>query len=166
MAEYIKFSVIIIILVLVQKSLMWLIALTEYQITPDIILIGVVYFGIRKGKIPGSVAGFFAGLFLDLLSFSFIGLSALSQATSGFISGFFNNENKIQRYTGSISFVWIVILSSLFNNLIYFSLYYQGTSVGMLGVIFKYVLPTSIYTAVLSVPVIMFTKRRVRSSLD
>lgn len=159
MTEYIKFAVAFVLLVIVQKALVWLIAVTEYQITPDLVLIGVVYMGIRKGKIPGSVGGFVTGLILDLLSFSFLGLSALSKATAGFISGFFNNANKIDRYTETYEFTLIVFLSSLFNNFLYFSLYFQGTSLNIPLIIIRYVLPTAIYTALLSIILIIFTRR-------
>ena len=162
MTEYIKFAIAFVLLIIVQKSLVWLIAVTEYQITPDLVLIGVVYLGIRKGKISGSIGGFVSGLILDVLSFSFLGLSALSKATAGFISGFFNSENKIDRYTESYEFVLIVFLSSLFNNFLYFSLYFQGTSLNIPLIIIRYVLPTAIYTALLSIILIIFTKRSSR----
>jgi len=160
MSEYIKFGILFVILTLIQKSLVWLIAVSEYQITPDLVLIGIVYFGIRKGKIPGSVAGFAAGLLFDLLSFSFIGLSALGKATAGFISGFFNNENKIDKYTQSLTFIFILFLCSLFNNFLYFSLYFQGTSLSFIAILIRYILPTAIYTSLLGIPLIIFTKRR------
>lgn len=162
MTEYIKFAVAFVILIAIQKTLVWLIAVTEYQITPDLVLIGVVYLGIKKGKISGSLGGFITGLILDLLSFSFLGLSALSKATAGFISGFFNNTNKIERYTETYEFTLIVFLSSLFNNFLYFSLYFQGTSLNIPLIIIRYVLPTAIYTALLSIILIIFTRRGSR----
>ncbi len=162
MTEYIKFAFALALLIIVQKALVWLIALTEYQVTPDLVLIGVVYMGIRKGKISGSISGFIAGLIFDLLSFSFLGLSALSKATAGFISGFFNNENKIDRYTETYIFTLIVFLSSLFNNFLYFSLYFQGTSLSIPLIIIRYVVPTAVYTALLSIIVIIFERRSSR----
>jgi rod shape-determining protein MreD len=140
-----------------------LIAVTEFQITPDVVLIGVVFLGIRKGKIPGCVSGFFAGLLIDLFSFSFVGLSALSKATGGFVSGFFNNENKLERYTQTYEFLLIVLMSSLFNNFLYFLLYFQGTSLGISVIIIRYILPTAVYTSLLSIPMVIFTKRRSRN---
>ncbi len=162
MTEYIKFAIALALLIIVQKAFMWLIALTEYQVTPDLVLIGVVYMGIKKGKISGSISGFVSGLIFDLLSFSFLGLSALSKATAGFMSGFFNNENKIDRYTQTYIFTLIVFLSSLFNNFLYFSLYFQGTSLSIPLIIIRYVVPTAIYTALFSVIVIIFERRSSR----
>ena len=125
MSEYLKSAIFLVFLVIVQKTLIWLVALTHYEITPDILLIGLVLLGIRKGKIAGSVGGFLSGLLLDFMSFSFLGLMALSKATAGFVSGYFNNENKIERYTKSYIFIIIVFTCSVLNNLIYFVFYFQ-----------------------------------------
>lgn len=161
MSEYVKYALMLFILVIVQKTLVWLIALTHYEITPDILLIGLVLFGIRKGKIAGSVGGFFAGLVLDFLSFSFLGLMALSKATAGFASGFFNNENQIERYTKSYIFMSIVFLCSVLNNVIYFIFYFQGTSLSFLEIVIKYILPTGLYTSIVAIIPIIFGRKKL-----
>jgi rod shape-determining protein MreD len=161
MREYIKYAAALLILVIIQKSLIWLIAVTDYQITPDILLIGLVYVGIRKGKIVGSSGGFIFGLIFDVFSFSFLGLTALSKSTAGFISGFFNTENKIERYTNSYVFVLIVLLCSMINNLIYFTLYFQGTSLTFLNILFRYIIPTAVYTAFFSILPIILTRKKI-----
>ena len=120
MNDYLKYAGIILGLALIQKTLIWLIAVTEFKITPDIVLIGVVYIGIRKGKITGTVGGFLAGMLMDLFSFSFLGLTALSKCVAGFFSGYFNAEGKIDRNSSSYNFVVIVFFASFINNFIYY----------------------------------------------
>jgi rod shape-determining protein MreD len=161
MLEYLKYAGVIILLIIVQKTLIWLIAVTSYEITPDIVLIGVVFMGIRKGKISGSVGGFSAGLLMDILSFSFLGLMALSKCVAGFASGFFNNESKVERYVKSYIFVLIVFFCSLLNNLIYFTIYFQGTTVAFPDIVIRYILPTAVYTAFLGIVPVAFMKRKV-----
>src|SRR5215216_2212570 len=146
MIEYLKFAGILLVLIIIQKTLIGLIDVTSYQITPDIVLIGLVYVSIKKGKITGSVGGFVTGIILDLLSFSFIGLMALSKSAAGFITGFFNVENKIERYLSTYIFIIIVAMASLFNNIIYFTIYFQGTNLTFTDVLLRYVLPTTVYT--------------------
>lgn len=160
MSEYLKSAIFLVFLVIVQKTLIWLVALTHYEITPDILLIGLVLLGIRKGKIAGSVGGFLSGLLLDFMSFSFLGLMALSKATAGFVSGYFNNENKIERYTKSYIFIIIVFTCSVLNNLIYFVFYFQGMSLSFFEIVIKYILPTGIYTAVFAVIPVIFNRRK------
>ena len=160
MIEYVKYFALLIVLIIVQKTLIWLIAVTSYEITPDIVLIGLVFLGIRSGKITGTIAGFVCGLILDLLSFTFLGLMGLSKAAAGFASGFFNNENKIETYTRGYAFVMIVFFCSLINNLIYFGVYFQGSTLTFSELLFRYVIPTAVYTGLISFLPVMFVKRR------
>lgn len=160
MLEYLKYAGIMLGLIIIQKTFIWLIAVTSYEITPDIVMIGLVYLGIKKGKIPGSAGGFLSGLLLDILSFSFIGLMALSKSAAGFLSGFFNTESKIERYLSSYIFVLIVLFCSLVNNVIYFAVYFQGTTLLFADILIRYVLPSSVYTAILSTLPIIFARRR------
>lgn len=161
MAEYVKYAVLLLVLAVVQKTLIWLLAVTSYEITPDILLIGIVYISIKKGKITGSILGFLFGLIFDFFSFSFLGLMALAKASAGFTAGFFNNENKIDRYTQSYVFIIIVFLCSLINNFLYFVLYFQGTILSFGDIIFRYVIPTAIYTALISIFPLIYIHRKV-----
>jgi rod shape-determining protein MreD len=149
-----------LLLIIVQKTLIWLLAITAYEVTPDIVMIGLVYFGIKKGKISGSVGGFLSGLILDIFSFSFIGLMALSKSAAGFISGFFCDETKIERYLNTYIFIIIVVFCSLVNNIIYFTVYFQGTNLVFSDILIRYIIPTTVYTAIFSIIPIIFARRR------
>lgn len=163
MNDYVKYIVLLFLLAIVQKTLLWLIAVTQYNITPDIIMIGLVYIAIKEGKIAGCVSGFLIGLIFDLFSFSFIGLMALSKCVAGFAAGYFNNENKIDRYTETYIFTFIVFFISLINNSVYFTFYFQGSTLSLSDIFLKYILPTAIYTCVLSIfPVIFMRKKTLR----
>jgi rod shape-determining protein MreD len=161
MAEYVRYAVLLLFLAIVQKTLIWLLAVTSYEITPDILLIGLVYVSIRKGKIAGSISGFLFGLLFDFFSFSFLGLMALAKASTGFIAGFFNRENKIDRYTQSYVFIVIVFFCSLINNFLYFVLYFQGTILSFGDILLRYVIPTAVYTALVSIFPLIVIRRRV-----
>jgi rod shape-determining protein MreD len=161
MGEYVKYSIILLVLVIVQKTLIWLIAVTNYEITPDIVLIGIVYVGIRKGKLVSSIGGFIFGLIIDMFSFSFLGLSALSKCAGGFVSGYFNSENKIERYTHTYVFIFIILLCSFINNIIYFEIYFQGTNLSFIEILIRYIIPTSVYTALVGIIPIVFSRKKV-----
>jgi len=161
MLAYLKNAGILAALIIIQKTLISFIAVTDFYVTPDIVLIGVVYLGIRNGKIYGSLSGFFAGLVVDFISFSFLGLMALAKASAGFISGYFStDQNKIERYLGSYVFVIIVIICSLLNNVIYFTIYFQGGTLQFTDILIRYVVPTSVYTALFATIPIIFEKRK------
>lgn len=161
MLEYLKYSGILIGLIILQLGINWLLPVTSYKITPDVTLIGIVYISINKGKIVGSVSGFFSGLVLDLISFSFLGLSTLSKTSAGFFAGFFFRENKINKYLSTYIFVLIVLFTSLVNNFFYYVLYYQGSSLQIIDIALRYILPTSIYTSFISVIPLMFFRKRL-----
>jgi rod shape-determining protein MreD len=163
LAEHIKYVALLIILVLVQKTLIWLIAVTSYDVTPDLVLIGLVHIGMKKGKVYGSIGGFITGLVIDFISFSFLGLMALSKATAGFIAGFFSSEEKVERYLNSYIFIIIILVCSAAQNIVYYTIYFQGSSLQFSDVMFRYVFPTAVYTAVFAIlPVIFERRKRLR----
>ncbi len=160
MKEYLKYSGIMLALILVQKTIINFIDVTEFKITPDVVLIGLVYIGIKRGKITGSIAGFLSGLILDIFSFSFIGLMALSKTVAGFVSGFFNENTKMERYLNSYIFILIVTFCSLINNTVYFLFYFQGTNLVFFDIVLRYIVPTTVYTALFSIFPVLFARRR------
>lgn len=160
MKENLKYAGILALLIILQKTLIQLIDVTAYSITPDAVLIGLVYLGIKKGKITGSIGGFISGLILDIFSFSFIGLMALSKSVAGFAAGFFHDETKVERYLGSYIFILIVIFVSLINNSVYYFIYFQGTSLVLSDILLRYIIPTTVYTALISVIPVIFARRR------
>lgn len=160
MKEYLKYSGILLVLILIQKTVINFIDVTEFKITPDVVLIGLVYVGIKRGKITGSISGFLSGLILDIFSFSFIGLMALSKTVAGFVSGFFNENTKMERYLNSYIFILIVTFCSLINNTVYFLFYFQGTNLVLFDIVIRYIVPTTIYTALFSIFPVLFARRR------
>lgn len=160
MIEYLKYSGILLALIIIQKTLINFIDVTEFKITPDVVLIGLVYVGIKRGKITGSISGFLSGLVLDIFSFTFIGLMAFAKTITGFVSGFFNEDTKTERYLNSYIFILIVTFCSLINNTVYFLFYFQGTSLVFLEILLRYIVPTTVYTALFSIFPVIFARRR------
>jgi rod shape-determining protein MreD len=130
-------------------------------IVPDIPLILVVYLALRRGQIVGTVVGFGMGLALDLLggTESMLGLSALAKTSAGFIAGYFYNENKMSQILGGYQFVVIVTLASAVHNLLYFLVFLQGSGINWTMTLLRYGLPTTLYTAAVSV-IPMFVSAR------
>lgn len=165
MLDYIKYAGILVVLIILQKTLVGFIDVTSYRITPDVVMVGLVYAGINKGKVTGSISGFLAGLVLDLFSFSFIGLMALSKSAAGFAAGYFNKENKIEQYLGTYRFLLIVLFCSLINNIIYYVIYFQGSNLSFMDIFLRYIVPTAIYTSIFSLFPIIFARRKRFSRL-
>ena len=157
--SYLKYFIILVLLILIQKTVIWLLAITTYNITPDIVIIAVVYIGVKRGNIEGCVSGFIAGLLLDILSGTFLGLLALSYSIAGFIAGNFKREED-DKYLTKYYFLLIVFLCSIVGNFIYFEIYLQGSAVMFFDVLIKYVIPTSTYTTLISIIFVVILKRK------
>ncbi len=134
-------------LIVIQVSFIWLIAISKYNITPDLVIIIVIYLGYTRGHIAGMIAGFVSGLILDILSGSFIGLSALSYSLAGFISGYFNRQltGESKRQSPVIG---IIFMCTMISNTVFFLIYFQGSSISFLEIFLKYIITTTFYTSV------------------
>ncbi len=156
--SYLKYALVFVILIVIQDTVMWLVAISRYNITPDIVIILVIYVGYIRGHIAGMVSGFISGLILDILSGSFMGLSALSYCVAGFISGYFNTQLKIQS-AKKRSLIAIIFGCTLTAYIIFFSIYFQGASISFIEVFLKYVITTTIYTTVFGLIFVLLFNR-------
>lgn len=154
----IRNAVLLIILILIQKTVVWFISLSQLNIAPDFVIIALIYIGVREGKISGAIYGFIAGLLLDVLSGSFIGLLALSYTISAFIAGFFQTEN--DRFLVRFNFVFAVFAISILSNFIYFGLFFQGSPILFAKVMLLYIFPSSTYTTIISLVYTILPKKK------
>jgi rod shape-determining protein MreD len=147
MKDFLTDVLLSLLIVVIQTTLVRFVAIAD--ITPDLPLLWVIVIAIRRGQIAGTVAGFSIGLLLDLLSGSdsMLGLSALTKTASGFVAGYFYNENKTLQTLGGYALILITLLVSTLHNLLYFFVFLQGTDSGLSGVLFRYGIPTTLYTA-------------------
>jgi rod shape-determining protein MreD len=154
----IRNAILLIILIVVQKTFVWFISLSQLNISPDFVIIALIYIGVREGKISGAVYGFIAGLILDVLSGSFLGLLSLSYTVSIFAAGFFQTDN--ERFLVKFNFIIVVFAISIICNFIYFGLFFQGTPIVFSKVILLYILPSSAYTTIISLVYIILPKKK------
>jgi len=157
----VKYIIAIIAAILFQKSFVWLISISQYNITPDIPLIIIIFIGLNRGRLEATIFGFFAGLLMDILSGTFLGLSTLIYSLVGFISGYFKSDG--DKYLKKYYFALIVFILVLIGNIIYFFIYFQSYSLFFTEVLLKYVFPNSTYTAIISLIYVVFPKKKESS---
>lgn len=131
-------------------------------IVPDLLLIWIVYVAIREGQIAGTVAGFLIGLAMNLMGTTngILGIAALAKTFAGFTAGYFFNENKTNTILGGYQFIVIVAVASVVHNTIYFIIFLQGSGLSWMQSILYYGVPTTLYTAALTLlPMFAFARK-------
>jgi|APIni6443716594_1056825.scaffolds.fasta_scaffold12147_2 rod shape-determining protein MreD len=161
MSRYFKYFFFAFLLTFIQTKVMTIIALEG--ITPDLLLIWLVYIAINNGQLTGTVWGFIIGMMFDLATGNFIGLSALSKTIAGFVAGYFYGENKAAMTLGSYRYIIIVLLTSVIHNSIYFAVFTRGSEIGLWRAIFQYGLASTFYTAAVTLlPMFIFARKYIR----
>ena len=122
---------------------------------PDIMLSCVLFFGIFLGPRFGLETGIAAGLLKDIYSFDIFGANTLIFAITGLLAGAvrtkFFKESKITQ-------ALLVLIFSIFAMTAHFIVALSVTrrlSVSMAEYIFSSVIPSSIYTSAVSVPIFL-----------
>ena len=129
-------------------------------IVPDLILILLVFYSMKRGQLYGTALGFVYGFLFDLITGSLLGSTMLSKTLAGFVAGYFSNENKRELYFKSYSFALIVLMCSVIDSVVksFFTTIDLNTS--LFNLLFQQGMLPGIYTAVLSIFVIMFYPKR------
>jgi rod shape-determining protein MreD len=109
----------------------------------------IAFIAAKEGQIFGTVTGFVAGLLLDILGGSFLGLSALSYALAGFAGGYFYNPDN-EKFLIKYNFLLVVFVCAFTSSFIYFSIFLQGAFLTFWDILLKYVLPSTTYTVIIS----------------
>ncbi len=131
-----------------------------YNATPDLILILLVYYSILYGQVYGTVLGFVFGFLFDLITGSLLGSAMLSKTLAGFIAGYFSNENKREIYAGTYVFSFIVLLCSIVESIVYSFFSTAELQRNFLLLFFEQGFLPGLYTAVVSIMIIVFIPGR------
>lgn len=124
-----------------------------FGVKPDLLLIIVVFFGLFLGRGVGMEAGIIAGLGKDLYALDFFGINALILAATGMVAGILGAQ--FSRESNRTQFLLVLMLSS-FSMILHFiivSVFSKWVYLGFGEYLAGSVIPTGIYTALVSVPV-------------
>ncbi len=158
MNRYLRSALISLFLILLQTTVIELLSIES--VTPDLLVVWIVYVAIKEGQIPATVTGFAIGLVLDLITGEFIGLSALTKTICGFTAGYFFNVNKTPQTLGSYRFLVIVFIASLLHNIVYFTIYTMGSELAFTEIMLRYGATSTLYTLAFSLlPMLVFARQ-------
>jgi rod shape-determining protein MreD len=147
MERYLWSAATVVALLILQTTFIPFLSLSG--ILPDLLLIWVVVFAIRRGQVEGMVAGFIVGLLEDLLMTQFFGLSALTKTIAGFAAGYFFNENKTVQTLGTYRLVLIILGISFLHNVVRAGIFLQGSATLSFPAVMELSVASACYTAAL-----------------
>lgn len=87
--SYLSSILTLILFVLVESAL--LSNISFLPAFPDFMMICVLYFSVRNGKIAGQTMGFASGLLLDFFGSAPFGMSCIVRTLMGYLGGIFHN---------------------------------------------------------------------------
>ena len=122
--------------------------------TPDTALILIVGYGILRGDVEGAIFGFTAGILQDMFSGMYIGVFALFGFLVGYASGSpfrsFFKDNYL------LPFLWVILISVVHQFFLYIATMMFMGQLDFSHYFTSVIVPTTIYTASVSIPVFAF----------
>jgi len=122
-------------------------------VTPDTALVLIVCYAILRGDIEGALFGLFAGFIQDISSGMFIGIFALLGFFAGYISGKPFKDFFKDNYF--LPFAIVVTVSFLHQFILYVTTIMFTGQLEFLHYLGTIILPKTIYTASVSIPIYM-----------
>ncbi|MGE5679607.1 MAG: rod shape-determining protein MreD [Bacillota bacterium] len=159
-SDYIIALLLFIPFTVIQLTLVpWL---SYNQVAPDLILILLVYYTLRVGQLGGTILGFVFGLAFDLVTGGILGSAMFTKTLSGFLTGYFYNENKVEQNIHSLTLLLIVFVIGSIDSIVYsfFGTANSG-STSLLIMFFMQGLLPGLYSAVLALPLVVFYTRKI-----
>ncbi|MBZ0180010.1 MAG: rod shape-determining protein MreD [Melioribacteraceae bacterium] len=124
-------------------------------IVPDLIVIFLVFYSLRDGRILGSVLGFFVGFLFDLFSGGIIGISMFTKTLVGFTAGSFKDEHNDIESRNILFVLGVILLASILNS-VFFTFLSINEIINIVEVIFNQGVLGGVYTVFLSIPFVLF----------
>jgi rod shape-determining protein MreD len=140
-------ALLVILAVLLQTTVFQFLRVAG--VSPDLILVLVVFFAISNGPRHGAVLGFVGGLVQDLLSGFYIGMNALSMALTGYIVGL--GYHTLFRESPWIMAAIAFIASLGAQSLNYLLLLSLGVTILPANALFGVIVPVAVYNSAVAV---------------
>jgi rod shape-determining protein MreD len=112
-------------------------------IRPDLTVLLVVLAGLRGGPITGTLAGFFLGLFQDLLVPETLGMNALAKAIVGWQAGKLSGQLALD---GPPLYLGLITAAVLVHDFVYLLCFTRFDIGRFFAMFFTHAVPTAIYT--------------------
>ncbi|MFN3269166.1 MAG: rod shape-determining protein MreD [Candidatus Kapaibacteriota bacterium] len=144
LSKFIYYSIATLLICVLQLSFSFLISIKG--VTPDFIVLLVIWITLYEGKLVGLSSAFLVGLLYDYLSMNVLGVNALTKTIVAYIVGFFYKENEFWNILKSNKIFLISFLSIFVHHIIYYLIMINLTETNLWSMYFKYLIGGTIYT--------------------
>ena len=127
-------------------------------VRPDFPFLVVLLVAFREGSAGGALAGFVAGLFVDLESVQALGVTSLANALLGFAVG--SVADRLVR-TSVVTRLIVALVATTLRDEIVLLLVLSDGFLNSLGQFFRAAIPAGIYTGLIAAPVMSLAERLI-----
>jgi len=152
--------ILFFLIVIVQLTIIPFIAIGA--IVPNLLIILLVFFTLKNGQIYGTILGSILGLLYDIVTGGFLGSTMFSLTLSGFVAGYFYSDTRQEFYTTTYFFLLIVFITSFANSFLTLLLSSAEIKLSTSALILEQGVLPSIYTSIISLPILLYNQRRRR----
>ena len=138
--------VMLFLVLILQRTIIPLISIQG--ISPDLMLIFIVYWSGQRSRFQGVIAGFTGGLLQDLAGAGVVGVFALSKTIAAYISCSFP-WGRLEKNVLPMSVA--LLAASSVHYMIYYLFQLRNSAAGFLAMLLRYGIPSVVYTTVLGV---------------
>ena len=156
--RYLAYAVVAMLLSVVH--MVFLKYVSVQSVTPDLLLLLVVWAALMEGQYVGMIVGFGAGLLFDMLTTDVLGSNALAKTLAGFMAGYFYREGMGLATIGSYRLLLIVTFTGFLHNLVYFFFYIKPMQTSFWEFFLVNGVATTLYTTVVATFPMLLVNRR------
>lgn len=130
-------------------------------VSPQLVLIYIVFLSLREGQMNGMMGGFLMGLLHDLFVTHFLGMTSFIGVVAGFTSGFFYKESDIELAARTFNFAWISAITIFISELVALPIIASG-ELNYVYVFLKFTLGTTVYSSVFALIIVFINGRKAK----
>lgn len=156
--KFIYYAIATLLICVLQLSFSFLISINE--ITPDLLILLVIWITLYDGKVIGLSTAFTIGLLYDYLSMNVLGVNALTKTLTAYVTSFFYKENEFWNLIKTNKIFIVVLISSFIHNVVFYLLMINLTRADIWSIYFKYVVGATAYTFIFSLFSFFFRIRK------
>ncbi|MFZ6033844.1 MAG: rod shape-determining protein MreD [Melioribacter sp.] len=156
-----QFSMPVLLFILVAAVQLTVVPLISISgIAPNLLIVLITFYALSYGQIFGMSLGFIFGFLYDLISGGAVGINMFAMTISGFMAGYFYNENKIEINTATMNFFYINLVAAVAYSFLYTLIAAARPDLNLFILLIEGSLLPALYTSVFALPVVIAMPRR------